>query len=151
MQEYHNTPKDSNQYDFPDKIYTPLHQKKCSYIYALLDENKKIVYVGKTKILAARIATHTREKKFKYYKFFEVPEELSGEIELKLYAKYLPIYNKIPPVSPNWTSIEMYRQKFKLKGCGWKIRNYIKVKSVDTLCGLYPISYLDKMREELKI
>lgn len=69
------------------------------YIYYLLD-NSQIVYIGKTRSLSLRMATHVSKsiKIFDSYKIIEVPDKLDpDECEFFQILKYKPIYNKVLP------------------------------------------------------
>ena len=80
--------------------------------YLLLNENSEVNYVGSTRDLERRIASHWREnaQKYKYFQFIECDTEKSAFLmECKLYHEYKPIDNLEHPkkqgYSPNLCAI----------------------------------------------
>jgi len=99
-------------YQLPDKyqeISGPFLDSHIGYIYHLLDENDRIVYVGQTSYIYARYASHLKsEKCFKKIRFWEVPKEKMTEIEVEQIILHNPKYNFNLPVNDKWYSLEKF-------------------------------------------
>ena len=54
------------------------------WIYFLLDEEQRVLYVGRTKNVRSRIAQHRKDKMFDSYQEFPVPFEHVNDIEAAL-------------------------------------------------------------------
>lgn len=65
----------------------------CGYVYFLI-QNNKVVYVGKSENVEARIFSHIKNKIFDSYSIFEVNHQDMNIIEGANIMRYKPIYNK---------------------------------------------------------
>jgi uncharacterized UPF0146 family protein len=67
-------------------------------IYFLIDEGE-VVYVGQSTNIHARIFQHIEsvEKRFTHFASIPVDQDKLCKMELKMYEKYKPIYNRRPP------------------------------------------------------
>lgn len=146
---YHRKNTSTSENDF-EHIFTS-HElpKDHTFIYALFDEDK-IVYIGRTKCLLQRIGAHHSDKKFSGYGYFIVPDGIACVEELKMYGKYRPKYNKQPPDSKYYFSLQTYRLKNNLGGYMKKIRLYLVENQPDEIAGLYHIDFLDRMKKEVR-
>ena len=82
------------------------------YIYYLIDINDEVVYVGQTCDIKNRIASHTRDKKFKKVLYKEVDVDALADEEFKEILKYLPIYNKAIPIPIYWNTLQEIERAF---------------------------------------
>lgn len=71
--------------------------KVCG-IYFLISAGK-VVYIGQSKDVLTRLASHMRgeEKEFASFSVLEAEPEQLNELEARYIAKYDPIYNKVRP------------------------------------------------------
>jgi excinuclease UvrABC nuclease subunit len=119
-----------------------------TFIYALMDEDENILYIGQSKDPVTRIANHTQSKEFKKFKFFECNPENVNQIEFALYAKYEPQLNRVPPLDNTYCSLDHFKMKNKcMRGKIKIIRDFIAKNPVKTRAGKYPIDYLNRMKE----
>lgn len=71
----------------------PLHAADYAGVYFLF-RRRSIVYVGKTKSVAQRIAQHLGSKNFDGVMVMRVPEELLGTIEMSWIRQLRPKLNR---------------------------------------------------------
>ena len=81
------------------------------FIYMLLDDENRCVFLGKSSSPQIKITNLVREKKFSSYKYFECCPEKADEILLNLYEKHRPRLNSIPPRNKNYYSRERMIQE----------------------------------------
>lgn len=77
----------------PFDNYHSLRVADYAGVYFLI-RRRSIVYVGKTKSVAARIAQHSGSKDFDAVMVMRVPEELLGTIEMSWIQRLRPKLNK---------------------------------------------------------
>jgi hypothetical protein len=117
-----------------------------SYIYALMDDKKNILYLGRTSHINQAINIKSHKMQFTKWMFFPCRHEDAPEILLKLYEKYRPPLNKVPPNDPGYSGLDTYKDKNKdLKGQIKFVRKFLRENPVKTRGGRYPIKYLDRM------
>lgn len=148
-----NPQEPSEEFDFSgnEQIFKNTFSEKSSetFIYALLDEDENVLYIGKTKNIYHRIGNHSYEKSFSKWKYIKVPDEQASLVELQLYDKYSPILNSLPPQTKTHMSLDHYKNKHKVKGKITKIRKFLRDNPVKTLGGHYPLEFLNRMALEV--
>jgi len=86
-----NLPDEAEWLEFT--LYS-LNEDKC-IVYALYDQNDKLVYIGRTQSFLHRMTFHKIDKKFvKKIRYFITEQNISEELEQILIQKYNPILNK---------------------------------------------------------
>lgn len=78
-----------------------------TFIYALMDDEENILYIGQSKKPVFRIAAHVRKKTFTKYKFFECDPAQVNQIEFALYEKYSPGLNRAPPLDNTYCNVSL--------------------------------------------
>lgn len=118
------------------------------YIYALMDEQENILFIGQCQNPETIIYTHIKSKSFCKYKYFECDPKKASEIHLDLCEKYRPPLNFVAPQSDEYCSLDKFKRlNPEIKGYHSPIRRFLKNNPVKTKCGLYPVEYLEKMKE----
>ena len=88
-----------DNYEKSERVRFELEEPNKYFVYFLKNENK-VVYVGLTTSMYARISVHKRDKKFDEVEYIEVPGKRAAFIEFYFIKKYMPKYNKgIYPVN----------------------------------------------------
>lgn len=85
--------KTKNKINSPDKYFRDLFlsEMQISGIYFLINNNK-IIYIGKSIDIDARLYRHKKERRinFEYFYFKEYPKNILSKIEAKYIFKFLP-------------------------------------------------------------
>ena len=131
-----------------EEVYrVPIHPEGEAFIYALMEDDGKIVYIGQSKMPIFRISTHSKNKKFTKYKFFRCDPEKVNQIEFSLYAKHKPRFNRVPPQDNTYFSLDHYKRKNpELRGVISYVRTFLSENPVETRAGQFPVEYLERMK-----
>jgi len=100
-------------------------KRSISGVYLLLDDSKKVVYVGQSQDIFKRLPNH-RNKTWSYFQYEEIDNvDKRAEMESALIKKYIPVYNKMTtkivypfyvnrtPTKVRWGMMRELREKYK--------------------------------------
>lgn len=116
--------------NFKEVFYLDFAEPR-GYIYHLLNEEDRIVYVGQTISIFTCIEKHVREAEKIFYKirYWEVPREKMTEIVVEHIVFFNPLYNVSLPANEKYCSYEKAKTIYRnLKGKWTKIRRIINQK-----------------------
>lgn len=127
--------------DFP--IILP--KQNTGYIYKLLNEQGKVVYIGSTKNILQRISSHLfSDKIFSAVQFLECPLEEMEIWETEMILDINPKYNNTIPANDKYKHYESYKKLNPLvKGKLIKLKKALKKIAAIGRGGYYDIKDLD--------
>ena len=135
------------------ELQIPENLPDCGYIYHLLDERGKILYIGQSKKLLARIGQHVSEKviPFKTCQYFICDLALISDVATEEILTHWPPYNRQIPPNSNYFSLECYKKINPiLKGKSIEVRKILKTLQIEDRHGYIHIKDITKICEELK-
>lgn len=127
----------NNCIQFEEFIFPP-QEEGMGYIYHLLDDQNRILYIGKTNNLLQRIGKHWGDKvipfvRCRYYSVINSDLDLAETQEI---LHHNPQYNKSIPSNQIYFSYERYKKINPLvKGKSVKVRKAIKHLNIKDING----------------